>query len=82
MNDYNNGTPDNKAIQQGYVIANTTPQSFAVSGDMQPDEPDVALKNNKPIMDKQQEERNAEYNALIKEVTPTHNLWLQMIKAL
>jgi len=81
MNDYNNGTPDNKATQQGYVIANTTPQSFAVSGDMQPDETDAALKNNKPIMDKQQEDRNTAYNAFIKEVTPTHNLWLQMIKA-
>ena len=81
MIDYNNGTPDNKAIQQGYVIANTTPQSFAVTGEMQPDETDTGLKNNQPIMDKQQKERNTEYNAFIKEVTPTHNLWLQMAKA-
>ena len=81
MNDYNNGNPDSKAIQQGYVIANTTPQSFAVTGDMQPDETDADLKNNQPIMDKQQEERNKEYNAFIKDVTPTHNLWMQMAKA-
>jgi len=81
MNDYNNGTPDNRAIQQGYVIANTTPQSFAVTGDMQPNETDADLKNNQPIMDKQQEERNTEYNAFIKDVTPTHNLWMQMAKA-
>ena len=63
------------------VIANTTPQSFAITGDMQPDETDAGLKNNQPIMDKQQKERNTEYNAFIKEVTPTHNLWLQIAKA-
>ena len=81
MNDYNNGTPENRAIQQGYMIANTSPQSFAVSGEMQPNVTDAELKNNEPIMDKQQEERNTEYNAFIKDVTPTHNLWLQMAKA-
>ena len=81
MNDYNNGTADNKAVQQGYVISNTTSQSFAVTGSMQPNETDAELKNNQPIMDKQQEDRNAEYNAFIKDVTPTHNLWKQMAKA-
>lgn len=81
MNDYNNGTPDNKAIQQGYVIANTASQSYAVTGNMQPKEMDADLKNSQPIMDEQQEKRNADYNAFIKEVTPTHNLWLQMAKA-
>ena len=81
MNDYNNGTPDNKAIQQGYMIANTTSQSFAVNGDIQPDETDANLKNNQSIMDKQEQERNTEYNQFIKEVTPTKNLWLQVVKA-
>ena len=71
MNDYNNGVPGNIAVTQG----------VAVSNDLQRDENDMELKNNQPIMDKQQEERNTEYNDFVKEITPTHNLWLQMAKA-
>ena len=71
MNDYNNGVPGNIAVQQG----------VAVSNDLQRDENDMELKNNRPIMDKQQEERNTEYNDFVKEITPTHNLWKQMAKA-
>ena len=71
MNDYNNGVPGNIAVTQG----------VAVSNDLQRDENDMELKNNRPIMDKQQEERNTEYNDFVKEITPTHNLWLQMAKA-
>lgn len=71
MNDYNNGVPGNIAVTQG----------VAVSNDLQRDENDMELKNNQPIMDKQQEERNTEYNDFVKEITPTHNLWLQMSKA-
>lgn len=71
MNDYNNGVPGNIAVQQG----------VAVSNDLQRDENDMELKNNQPIMDKQQEERNTEYNDFVKEITPTHNLWKQMAKA-
>ena len=71
MNDYNNGVPGNIAVAQG----------VAVSNDLQRDENDMELKNNQPIMDKQQEERNTEYNDFVKEITPTHNLWLQMAKA-
>ena len=71
MNDYNNGVPGNIAVTQG----------VAVSNDLQRDENDMELKNNRPIMDKQQEERNTEYNDFVKEITPTHNLWLQMSKA-
>lgn len=71
MNDYNNGVPGNIAVQQG----------VAVSNNIQPEENDAQLKNQKPIMDKQQQDRNTEYNAFIKEVTPTHSLWMQMLKA-
>lgn len=81
MNDYNNGVPENQAVQQGYMMNNTTQPSFAVTNNVQPEETDAESKNNAPIMDKQQEERNNEYNAFIKDVTPTHNLWLQMAKA-
>lgn len=81
MNDYNNGVPGNQIVQQGYMMNNTTQPSFAVTNEIQPEEKDAELKNNAPIMDKQQEERNTEYNAFIKDVTPTHNLWLQMAKA-
>lgn len=81
MNDYNNGVADNQTVQQGYMMNNTTQPSFAVTNNAAPEETDAELKNNAPIMDKQQEERNTEYNAFIKDVTPTHNLWLQMAKA-
>lgn len=81
MNDYNNGVADNQTVQQGYMMNNTTQPSFAVTNNAAPEETDAELKNNAPIMDKQQEERNTEYNAFVKDVTPTHNLWLQMAKA-
>lgn len=70
MNDYNKA-PGNIAVQQGYAVTNN----------IQPDHVDAELKNNKPLMDKQQQDRNTEYNAYIKDVTPTHNLWMQMLKA-
>lgn len=32
-------------------------------------------------MDQKQQERNEQYNAYVKQVTPTHNLWVNMGKA-
>ena len=32
-------------------------------------------------MDQKQQERNEQYNAYVKQVTPTHNLWANMGKA-
>lgn len=72
MNDYyNNGAPGNIAVQQGYVVSN----------EIRPEQTDEEVKNNQPIMDKQQEARNAEYNEFIKDMTPAHNLWKQMFRA-
>ncbi|MBO5656723.1 MAG: SpoVA protein, partial [Agathobacter sp.] len=36
---------------------------------------------SKQKISKQQQERNKRYNEYVKEVTPTHNLWLNMLKA-
>lgn len=38
-------------------------------------------KADSPIMDKSGQERDTQYQELIKEVTPTHNLFSQMIRA-
>lgn len=35
----------------------------------------------KDIIPQEQQERNEAYNAFVKKVTPTHNLWLAMAKA-
>ncbi len=72
MSDYmNNGAPGNINTQQGYVVSNV----------IKPEHTDAEAKNNQPIMDKQQEERNTQYNDFIKDVTPTHSLLKQMLHA-
>ena len=71
MNEINNETPGNFIMQQAVAMENNRKTQ----------DTDMKLKNNPPIMDKQQEERNKDYGEFIKEVTPVHNLWLQMIKA-
>ena len=71
MNEINNETPGNVIMQQAVAMENNRKTQ----------DTDMKLKNNPPIMDKQQEERNKDYGEFIKEVTPVHNLWLQMIKA-
>ena len=72
MSDYmNNGTPGNINTQQGFVVSNV----------IEPEHTDAELKNEQPIMDKQQEERNTQYNDFIKDVTPTHSLIKQMLHA-
>ncbi len=71
MNEMNNGAPGNPVWQQGIVF----------ESDEKMQDTNRKQKNNPPMMDKQQEERNSEYGAYIKEVTPVHNLWMQMLKA-
>lgn len=72
MSNYmNNGAPGNVVSQQGFVVSN----------DIGPEHTDAELKNEQPIMDKQQEERNTQYNDFIKDVTPTHSLLKQMLHA-
>ena len=72
MSDYmNNGAPGNINTQQGFVVSNV----------IEPEHTDAELKNEQPIMDKQQEERNTQYNDFIKDVTPTHSLVKQMLHA-
>ena len=45
------------------------------------DAADIALNNKPPIMDQQGQQRDKEYQDLIKEVTPTHNMGSQMFHA-
>jgi stage V sporulation protein AC len=72
MSDYmNNGAPGNVIPRQGFVL----------SDDMNPDHKYNNLKNEEPIMDKQQNEREVLYNDFVKDVTPTHSLPKQMLKA-
>ena len=72
MSNYmNNGAPGNVVSQQGFVVSNV----------IEPEHTDAELKNEQPIMDKQQEERNTQYNDFIKDVTPTHSLLKQMLHA-
>ena len=72
MSDYmNNGAPGNVVSQQGFVVTDR----------MEPEIKDAGQKNEQPIMDKQQKERNEKYNEFIKDVTPTHSLPVQMLRA-
>lgn len=72
MSDYmNNGAPGNVISRQGFVL----------SDDMNPDHKYNNLKNEEPIMDKQQNEREVLYNDFVKDVTPTHSLPRQMLNA-
>lgn len=72
MSDYmNNGAPGNINTQQGFVVSNV----------VKPEHTDEEAKNEQPIMDKRQEERNTQYNEFIKDVTPTHSLVKQMFRA-
>lgn len=71
MNELNNGIPGGPILEQ-----------LAVAEDgRKVAKENAAMKNKQPIMDRETQERNTEYQELVKEVTPTHNLFLQMVKA-
>jgi len=72
MSDYmNNGAPGNIATQQGYVVPDA----------IRPEYTDAELKNEQAMMDKLTEERNEQYNEFVKDITPTHSLVKQMLRA-
>ena len=39
------------------------------------------MSQQKEVLPKEEQKRNEAYNEYVKEVTPTHNLWLNMLKA-
>lgn len=72
MSDYmNNGAPGNVVTQQGFVVSDA----------IRPEYTDEELKNEQAIMDKLTEERNEQYNEFVKDITPTHSLIKQMVRA-
>ena len=72
MSDYmNNGAPGNIVSQQGFVV----------SDNIKPKYTDAELKNEQAMMDKLTEERNEQYNEFVKDITPTHSLPMQMLRA-
>lgn len=70
-NGMNNGVAGNDIVRQIIEV-----------GDERRDEKtDIAQNNKPPIMDQSGEKRDKEYQDLIKEITPTHSLAMQMFHA-
>lgn len=70
-NGMNNGMAGNNIVRQIIEV-----------GDERRDEKmDIAQNNKPPIMDQSGEKRDKEYQDLIKEITPTHSLLMQMFHA-
>ena len=70
-NGMNNGVAGNDIVRQIIEV-----------GDERRDEKtDIAQNNKPPIMDQRGEKRDKEYQDLIKEITPTHSLTMQMFHA-
>ncbi len=89
MNQLNNGVPGNAMnnntvggmLDNGGVGNDFVRQIVEVSDEHRDEKTDVAQKNKPPIMDQSGENRDKEYQDLIKEVTPTHSLPMQMFHA-
>lgn len=71
MNPFNNRATENDMVRHIVEV-----------GDGRRDEKtDIAQNNKPPIMDRSGEKRNQEYQDLVKEITPTHSLSMQMFHA-
>lgn len=89
MNQLNNGVPGNTMnnnavggmLDNGGVGNDFVRQIVEVSDERRDEKTDIAQKNKPPIMDQSGENREREYQDLIKEVTPTHSLSTQMFHA-
>ncbi len=71
MNQLNNGVPGNEVVRQIVEVAD----------ERRGEKTDIAQKTKEPIIDKNGQERDMEYQDLVKEVTPTHSLPSQMFHA-
>lgn len=87
MGSLNNGSTDSNIVEQQLALeAMTTAKNAGNSLDGRSDgqgeqNADYAQKNKKPIMDQRGQQRDTEYQDLVKELTPTHNLFTQMFHA-
>ncbi len=89
MNQLNNGVPGNTMnnnmvggmLDNGGVGNDFVRQIVEVSDERRDEKTDIAQKNKPPIMDQSGESRDKEYQDLVKEVTPTHSLPMQMFHA-
>lgn len=89
MNQLNNGVPGNSMnnntvggmLDNGGIGNDFVRQIVEVSDDQRDQKTDIAQNNKPPIMDQSGENRDKEYQDLVKEVTPTHSLPKQMFHA-
>lgn len=89
MNQLNNGVPGNamnnntvgNMLDNGGVGNDFVRQIVEVSDEHRDEKTDIAQNNKPPIMDQSGENRDKEYQDLVKEVTPTHSLPKQMFHA-
>ena len=89
MNQLNNGVPGNTMnnntvggmLDNGGVGNDFVRQIVEVSDERRDEKTDIAQKNKPPIMDQSGESRDKEYQDLVKELTPTHSLPMQMFHA-
>lgn len=72
MNQFNNEVPENGGMVRSIIEE---------ADDRRADKTDVAQKNKPPIMDQSGQDRDKDYQELVKEVTPTHSLPSQMFHA-
>lgn len=89
MNQLNNGVPGNamnnntvgNMLDNGGVGNDFVRQIVEVSDEYRDEKTDIAQNNKPPIMDQSGQNRDKEYQDLVKEVTPTHSLPKQMFHA-
>lgn len=89
MNQLNNGVPGNamnnntvgNMLDNGGVGDDFVRQIVEVSDEYRDEKTDIAQNNKPPIMDQSGQNRDKEYQDLVKEVTPTHSLPKQMFHA-
>lgn len=89
MNQLNNGVPGNamnnntvgNMLDNGGVGNDFVRQIVEVSDEHRDEKTDIAQNNKPPIMDQSGQNRDKEYQDLVKEVTPTHSLPKQMFHA-
>lgn len=89
MNQLNNGVPSNSMnnntvggmLNNGGVGNDFVRQIIEVGDERRDEKTDIAQNNKPPIMDQSGENRDKEYQDLVKEVTPTHSLPKQMFHA-
>lgn len=81
MGAFNNGTTDSNVVEQQIVITAINEIGEKNNGQNGTGKTETVKKTDIPIMDKSGQERDMQYQELIDEVTPKHNLFWQMLRA-